>query len=207
MSRIRPDHRGPFGRAPREDDHVDFQALREANRQLLAAGLEASAQADTQTSVAVALRQLLEVRDQEEQAFHGELEVLRSITNNVSVAIVLVDSLAHPIYLNPAAQAMFGYTLAEIAHAPMHDAAHHHRPDGRPFPIEECTVAAALLSRTTLRDHQDFFVRKDGTFFPARSDVSPLEVSGRSLGAVWEVRDRTREARAEQAKEEYAKLQ
>jgi PAS domain S-box-containing protein len=193
-------------RQPHVDDRVDPKDLREANRQLLQAGLEASARAVAQTSLVSALRRLLENRDQEERGVHEELELLRSITDNVSVAVFLVNARAHPIYINPAAEAMFGFTLSEIKDASMHQAVHHHHPDGRHFPAKDCLINTALHDRTVLRDHEDVFVRKDGTFFPARCDVSPLAIEGRQLGAVWEVRDRTREARAEEAKREYVAL-
>jgi PAS domain S-box-containing protein len=193
-------------RQPQVDERADPRDLREANRQLLQAGLEAGARADAQTSLASALRRLLENRDQEERGVHDELELLRSITDNVSVAVFLVDARAHPIYLNPAAEAMFGFTLSEIQDASMHQAVHHHHPDGRDFPPKDCLINTALHARTMLRDHEDVFVRKDGTFFPARCDVSPLGIGGSQLGAVWEVRDRTREARAEEAKREYVAL-
>lgn len=180
--------------------------LREANRRLLTAGLEASAQADAQTSLASALRLLLEGRDQKEQGLHDEFQLLRSITNNVTSALFLVDSDGHPIFVNPAAESMFGYTLTEIAHAPIHVAIHDHHPDGRPFSIEDCAVETALTTRTPMRGHRDVFVRKDGTFLAVQCDVSLLEVGGQRLGAVLEIRDRSLEERAEEGKRDYVAL-
>lgn len=195
--RARP---APPRRQSKRDD------LQEANRRLLTAGLEASAQADAQTSLASALRLLLEGRDQKEQGLHDEFQLLRSITNNVTSALFLVDSDGHPIFVNPAAESMFGYTLTEIAHAPIHFAIHHHHPDGRPFSIEDCAVETALTTRTPMRGHRDVFVRKDGTFLPAQCDVSLLEVGGQRLGAVLEIRDRSLEERAEEGKRDYVAL-
>ncbi len=180
--------------------------LREANRRLLTAGLEASAQADAQTSLASALRLLLEGRDQKEQGLQEEYQLLRSITDTVTSALFLVDSRAYPIFVNPAAEAMFGYALAEIAHAPLHLAVHHHHPDGRPFPIEDCAVDTALTIRTPMRGRREVFVRKDGTFVEVQCDIGLLEVGGQRLGAVLEIRDRSLEERAEEAKRDYVAL-
>jgi NtrC-family two-component system sensor histidine kinase KinB len=196
----------PAGRAPLPRDQTKRDDLREANRRLLTAGLEASAQADAQTSLASALQLLLEGRDQKEQGLQDEYQLLRSITDSVTAALFLVDSRAHPIFVNPAAQAMFGYPLAEIAHAPLHLAVHHHHPDGRPFPIEDCAVDTALTSRTPMRGHRDVFVRKDGTFLEVQCDIGLLEVGGQRLGAVLELRDRSLEERAEEAKRDYVAL-
>lgn len=189
----------PRGRAKRDD-------LREANRQLLTAGLEASAQADAQTSLASALRLLLEGRDEKEQGLRDEYQLLRSITDTVTSALFLVGGRSDPIFMNPAAQAMFGYTLAEVAHAPIHVAIHHHHPDGRPFAIEDCVIETALNNRTPMRGHRDVFVRKDGTFLPVQCDIGPLEIAGERLGAVLEIRDRSVEERAEEAKRDYVAL-
>ena len=176
-------------------DQADRDDLREANRRLLTAGLEATAQADTQTSLASALRLLLEGRDKEEQGLRDEHQLLRSITDTVTSALFLVDSRGDPIFVNPAAEAMFGYTLAEIAHAPIHLAVHHHHPDGRPFPIEDCAVETALSTRMPLHGHRDVYVRRDGTFLPVQCDI-----------AVLEIRDRSIEERAEEAKRDYVAL-
>lgn len=189
----------PRGRAKRDD-------LREANRRLLTAGLEASAQADAQTSLASAMRLLLEGRDEKEQGLRDEYQLLRSITDTVSSALFLVDGRGDPIFMNPAAEAMFGYTLAEIANAPIHVAIHHHHPDGRPFGIEDCVIETALTNRTPMRGHRDVFVRKDGTFLAVQCDIGPLEIAGERLGAVLEIRDRSVEERAEEAKRDYVAL-
>lgn len=180
--------------------------LQEANRRLLTAGLEASARADAQSSLASALRLLLEGRDEEEQGLRDEYQLLRSITDTLTSAVFLVDSSGDPIFVNPAAEAMFGYTLAEIARAPIHFAIHHHYPDGRPFPIEECAIETALTTRTPMRGHRDSFVRKDGTFLPVQCDIGLLAVGGQLLGAVLEIRDRSLEERAEEAKRDYVAL-
>lgn len=206
MARRKRDVPAPAAHAPLPRGQAKRDDLREANRRLLKAGLEASAQAEAQTSLASALRLLLEGRDQKEQGLHEENQLLRSITDTVTSALFLVDSRAHPIFVNPAAEAMFGYTLAEIAHAPLHLAVHHHHPDGRPFPIEDCAVDTALTIRTPMRGHREVFVRKDGTFLEVQCDIGLLEIGGQRLGAVLEIRDRSLEERAEEAKRDYVAL-
>jgi PAS domain S-box-containing protein len=196
----------PARRAPLPRGQAKHDDLREANRRLLTAGLEASAQADAQTSLASALRLLLEGRDKQEQGLQEQYQLLRSITDTITSALFLVDSRAHPIFVNPAAEAMFGYTLAEIAHAPLHLAVHHHHPDGRPFPIEDCAVDTAVTIRAPMRGHREVFVRKDGTFLEVACDIGLLEVGGQRLGAVLEIRDRSLEERAAEAKRDYVAL-
>lgn len=206
MAGPKQDDPAPEGGAPLTRGQAQREDLREANRRLLAAGLEASAQAEEQTSLVSALRLLLEGRDKEEQGLRAEYQLLRSITDTVTSALFLVDSRGDPIFVNPAAEAMFGYTLAEIVHAPIHLSIHHHYPDGRPFPIEDCAIENALATRTPMRGHRDIFVRKDGTFLAVQCDIGLLELDGQRLGAVLEVHDRSIEERAEEAKREYVAL-
>lgn len=197
---------GPLGVAPPLANTGTDDVLREANRQLLGAALKANEERDAQTALANAMRELLGKGDAGDRALRSEVELLRSITANVSSALLVLDAQNHPVFINPAGEALFGYALQEIEGALMHQALHHHRRDGRPFPIDECQIEAALTTRTSLRDHADVFVRKDGTFLPVRCDVGALHIAGEPVGAVVEVHDRTVEERADEAKRDFVAL-
>jgi two-component system, NtrC family, sensor histidine kinase KinB len=124
----------------------------------------------------------------------------------VSSALVLLDVRSHPLFMNPAAEAMFGYRLAEIKDVPLHEATHHHHPDGQPFPIEECPINAAVTTQSSLRDYGAVFIHKDGRLVPVGCNVSPLRLAGLEVGAVLEVRDRSGEVRAEEAKRDFVAM-
>lgn len=199
MARRKP--ADPSKAEPRTDE-----SLREANRRLLVAALEADEERDAQAALATAMRTLLATGEEAERGRSHEIELLRAITDNVSAALFLLDGQGHPLFINPAGVAMFGHALSEIEGAHVHHAVHHHYPDGRPFPIEDCAVANAISRRTPLRGHQDIFVRKDGTLVPVRCDVGVLELAGQRVGAVLEVRDRSSEVRAEEARRDFVAL-
>jgi PAS domain S-box-containing protein len=181
-------------------------ALREANRRLLLAALEATEERDVQAALATAMRELLAKGDAGEHELRSKVELLQTITENVSSALLLLDVRSHPLFMNPAAEAMFGYRLSEIKDAPLHVAVHHHHPDGQAFPIQECPIHAAIATQTSLRDHRTVFVRKDGALLPVGCNVSPLQLAGLEVGAVLEVRDRSAEARAEEAKRDFVAM-
>ncbi|HXG76666.1 MAG TPA: GAF domain-containing protein [Gaiellaceae bacterium] len=124
-------------------------------------------------------------------------ELTRTITENAVSALFLVDERGHPTYLNEAAERMFGYRLEEIAGAPLHDAVHHTRPDGTPYPIEECPIDRALPEHRTLAPYEDVFVRKDGSFVHVRASASPILRGTVPVGTVVEVQDVTRERERE----------
>lgn len=127
-------------------------------------------------------------------------EINRTITDNAASCLFLIDESGCPTFMNPAAEAVTGYTLDEIKDRPIHDSIHHTRPDGTPYPRSECPFAPERPAR--VREVRDLFIRKDGTFFPVSCSVAPLERNGAVVGAVMEFRDITEQDRAEAALKE-----
>jgi len=128
-------------------------------------------------------------RKRAEAALAHQLEVTRAITDNAASCLFMMDVDGHPTFMNPAAERVTGYQLDEIRDRPLHNAVHYKRPDGRPFPIEECPIDNAASELAPVHDADEVFVRKDGTLFPVRYSVAPLERDGRTVGAVLEFRD------------------
>ena len=113
---------------------------------------------------------------------------LDAVLDNASVAIFLMDEEQRCSYMNAAAEALTGYTLAEAAGRRLHEVIHHTRPDGSPFPIEECPIDRAFPERNRVQG-EETFVHKDGSFFPVAFTASPmLDPSGRPIGTIIEVR-------------------
>jgi len=196
----------PRGGQPNRADTGTDDPLQEANRRLLMAALAANEERDALAALAAAMREMLEKGGVGDQQLRSEIELLRAITANVSSALVLLDARGHLIFINPAGQAMFGYESSELEGVPFHLAVHHHHPDGRPFPAENCAVEGAIGAEMPLSDHLDVYVRKDGTFLPVRCDRAVLRLAGLRVGTVLELRDRTVEARAEGAKRDFVAL-
>ncbi|MBI1733676.1 MAG: PAS domain S-box protein, partial [Candidatus Rokubacteria bacterium] len=129
----------------------------------------------------------------EREALRHQLE---AVTSNATLGLFMADEQHRCTYLNPAAQEMVGYTLAELRDRPFHEAIHHTRPDGRPYPVSECPIAGTI-ERGVPHRGEDVFVRRDGRFFPVAYAACPLRRDGRIVGIVLEVRDITAEKRAE----------
>jgi PAS domain S-box-containing protein len=136
----------------------------------------------------------------EELARQGDLTT--TITENATSALFLMDASGRPTYMNSAAVEMFGYTLDEISCAPLHDAIHHTRPDGTPYPLAECPIDRALPQARWVEPYEDLFVRKDGSFVRVRAAASPILRSGTPIGTVVEVQDVTVEHGLQAAVEE-----
>jgi len=139
------------------------------------------------------------VRKRDELALRESEELVRTIAENSTQALLMMDGAGYCTYSNPALLAMTGYTADELRSRPLHDLIHHHHPDGRPYPMAECPIHRALLESFDVRAHEDLFFRKDGTSFSVLCAASPIVKGGRSVGTVLEVRDVTERKRAEEA--------
>jgi PAS domain S-box-containing protein len=145
----------------------------------------------------VIIRDITE-RKRAEEALRESEELVRTIAENSTQALVMMDERGFCTYANPALLAMTGYTAEEIHSRPLHDLVHHHYPDGRPYPLEECPLDRALPENSDVRAHRDLFFRKDGTAFPVLCAASPVFKAGRPVATVIEVRDITEPERAEE---------
>ncbi|MBN1205707.1 MAG: PAS domain S-box protein [Myxococcaceae bacterium] len=142
----------------------------------------------------------IEDMKQVEAALRAQSHLTRAITHNATTGLVVLDTRQHCTFLNPAAERIFGYTLAQMQafDRPMHDIIHHTRPDGTPYPLAECPITRALPSRAQ-EQGEDVFVRPDGSFYPVAFTASPLLSEGRPAGTVVEVQDISARKSAEEA--------
>jgi len=135
---------------------------------------------------------------------HQELEAaerrLAAITHNATLGLFLMNARQHCVFMNPAAEKIIGFTLAELQGKPLHDFIHHTRPDGTPYPMSQCPIDRALPTRAQ-EQGEDVFVRKDGSFYPVAFTASPIIENGVAIGTVIELRDTTEE-RHKQAERE-----
>jgi PAS domain S-box-containing protein len=158
-------------------------------------------------SVEVALRsrrRQYQVRDLIEEQQRRQLEIERAdaalrktrdfdeaIMQNMGEGLYTVDAQGLVTSMNPAAEKLFGWTFEELRGRKMHDLTHSKHPDGSPFPSEECAGLQVLRNGATLSNHEDVFLRKDGTFFDVLYSSSPLREAGQITGLVVVFRDVT----------------
>jgi two-component system CheB/CheR fusion protein len=128
-----------------------------------------------------------------EQLLRYQRDLTQTITDNATTAIFMTDANRLCTFANPAAEAMTGYRAAELIGRALHDCIHHSHPDGSPYPAAECTLNHALPYGDEIRDHEEIFVRSDGSFFPVTCNARVLRAEGQPIGLVVEVRDITAE--------------
>ncbi len=131
--------------------------------------------------------------------------LFQAIADNASVALLIMDARQHCVFMNPAAVELTGYRLDEIQGRPLHDFVHYLRPDGSPYPLQECPIDRAFPEKNRMRG-EEVFVHKDGHLYPVSFTASPLlDESATPIGTIIEVLDisrrreqETREARTRQ---------
>jgi two-component system sensor histidine kinase/response regulator len=121
-------------------------------------------------------------------------ELLDQVRNTEERTRLILESTAEGIYglatdgritfVNSAACRMLGFTPDEIVGQLAHPLIHHHRPDGRVYPVEECPMRAACQEGTDRRVDDEFLWRKDGVGFPVEYGAKPIVKDGHILGAV-----------------------
>ncbi|HEX8821540.1 MAG TPA: PAS domain S-box protein, partial [Archangium sp.] len=119
---------------------------------------------------------------------------LAAITQNATLGLFMMDARQHCVFMNPAAERITGFTLAEVQGGPLHDFIHHTRPDGTHYPMSECPIDRALPTRAQ-EQGEDVFVRKDGGFYPVAFTASPILEEGRAVGTVIELKDTSEDKR------------
>jgi PAS domain S-box-containing protein len=126
-------------------------------------------------------------------------ERFRLAMNHVACGVYTLDNQGLVTYVNPAAEALFGWANAELTGKKMHDVTHYKRPDGTPFPSSDCHDLRTLQRGTEIREHEDMFIRKDGSFFPVVFSASALKKDGKVIGLVVTFRDDTQRKQTEAA--------
>ncbi len=141
-----------------------------------------------------ALRQAMYATQEQLQQ---QVELNRAINDSLGEGLYTLDREGRVTYMNPMAERLLGWTRAELAGKVMHDVIHYQRPDGTPFPREECTgLMEALRSHQRFRADDDVFIRKDGTKLPVAYSTAPIMVSGNPVGVVVAFRDMTAQQQA-----------
>jgi len=129
---------------------------------------------------------------------------------------LLLDSTGQGIYginlqgnctfINRATCEMVGYQSEEALGRNMHDLVHHHKPDGSPYPLDECPIYRAFKLGEACRVDDEVMWRRDGTSIPVEYSSFPILEGGRITGAVVTVVDITQRKRAEEKVRESEQL-
>jgi PAS domain S-box-containing protein len=123
-------------------------------------------------------------------------QVTRTITDSTTAALFMLDERGVCTFANPAAEAMVGWSLADLSRRTLHEIIHHHTPDGQPLPVEACVMHRLLSTGgSRLEPSEEVFFRRNGEPFPVVCTARHIERPGRPAAMLLEVRDVTEQKR------------
>ena len=112
-------------------------------------------------------------------------ELAQLLLDSTGEGIYGVDVKGDCTFANPACVRLLGYSReAELLGQQMHELVHHTRPDGSPYPIEECRIYEALRDLKGTRIDDEVMFRADGSRFPAEYRSFPMIRDGALVGSV-----------------------
>ena len=117
--------------------------------------------------------------------------------------IMGLDSQGRVTFLNPAGEAIVGYTQEELLGRNNHEVLHHKRHDGSPYPEDSCPILRCFKDGEIHRAKEDAFWRKDGSMVWVSYVATPIKEDGRTTGAVVTFQDITEQKRQ---KEEWDRM-
>jgi len=150
--------------------------------------------------MAVIVTRDITARKRAEAELDESREQLETVFNNATVSLFVMDERQHCTYMNPAAEELTGFKLAGVQGRPLHYFVHHTRPDGTPYPLEECPIDRAF-PQNNQEQGEDVFVHSDGHFYPVAFTASPVRTGGRTVGTIIEVRGIAEEKRRQEERE------
>ncbi len=124
-------------------------------------------------------------RKRAEAALREGEDKVRLILESTGEAIYGIDVEGRCTFCNPSLLRLLGYRRPDdLLGKDMHGLIHHTRPDGAPYPREECPMLHSFPRREGCHVDDEVLWRADGTSFPAEYWAYPQVKGDEVIGAV-----------------------
>ena len=123
---------------------------------------------------------------------------MATMLDTLSDGVYATDLNGRITFLNVSAERYLDCPAADLIRKNAHDQMHHSRPDGSRFPASECPLLQVLEAGVSL-EGEDYFVKRDGQFFPVAYRSKPLLDNGQVVGALVSFRDITQRKAVDEA--------
>ena len=134
-------------------------------------------------------------------------ELERLLLNSTGEAVYGLDMLGNCTFCNSACLRLLGYKdPVELIGKNMHSIMHHTRPDGTPYPSDQCRIYLAFRRGEGSNVDDEVVWRADGTSFPVEYRSYPVRKNNLLVGAVVTFIDITERRRAQHALQQSAEM-
>jgi diguanylate cyclase (GGDEF)-like protein/PAS domain S-box-containing protein len=120
-----------------------------------------------------------------------------ALLNSAADGIYGLDLEGRISFVNPAAEALTGFTVEETLGRRQHELVHHTREDGTAYPLEDCPCTGGLEHGVARTVSDEVFWRSDRTSFPVEYTTTPISEGDVLTGALVVFRDITERRRIE----------
>jgi PAS domain S-box-containing protein len=166
-------------------------------KRLRAQAFELSRTVDERTK---SLREEVDERRRAEEELRQSSELVRLLLDSTPEAIYGLDANGACTFCNIACLQLLDYReQSDLLGKNMHQLAHHTRPNGAPYPVEEGAIYVASQSGSETHVDNEVLWRRDGTSFPAEYWSRPVYRAKELIGSVVTFVDMTQRRQAEQA--------
>jgi len=141
------------------------------------------------------------------ETFVDKAELGRLLLESTGEAICALDMMGHCTFCNSASLRLLRYKdPVELIGRSMHDTMHHTRPNGTPYPSDECRICLAFRRGQATHVDDEVIWRSDGTSFPVECWSYPVRENHFLIGAVVTFVDISERRRAEHAQQQSAEM-
>ena len=153
--------------------------------------------------LAQSLNDMLIVRKTIENRLRDSEEQVRLLLDSTAEAIFGVDLYGHCILANPSCLRLLGFdSLEEIIGYDTHQLFHYAYPDGKPCPVEECSIQKTITLQQGIHSEIEYFWHKNQTCFPVELWSYPISRENRIVGVVVTFMDITEKVESEKKKKD-----
>ncbi|HYI97326.1 MAG TPA: response regulator, partial [Bryobacteraceae bacterium] len=136
-------------------------------------------------------KELLQQTQMQAETLTAVEERSRQILSSVDEGICGLNNDGLMTFINSSGATMLGYAPEELIGQQMHRQIHYAKPDGSPFPREECSMYKTARDGQRRVVSDEVLWRKDGSSVPVEYSTTPILKGDEAVGTVVSFRDIT----------------
>jgi len=151
--------------------------------------------------LAGSFRNMISKRHEVLAALQASEKKLADIAASLGEGVLVIDEEGRLTFMNPEAERLLGWKSEELIGQNLHALIHHQRPDGTPYPSEECPSNEVLRTGVRQVVERDAYLCKDGSFLPIAYVTAPVWEGDRVVASVIAFQDITMRQMFEEERE------